>query len=289
MVALVASGPGHAAFAVSGLEAMQPAIRAGSRSRGEGVEMSLRWMMLPLALLLGACGNQGEYPGVDGVAYYPPAGEARGVVVYLPGTGAGLNDQLGRDLLTTLGDRGYLGLILSYPSDWYEGITCFAIRRKADDIFGPDGPLAQVYASGLPIVAVGFSQGSWIAHQAGEAVDAAVLFSSGVQIGPLQLRCNSAAATEVERVLAVSGESDRIYLGDMTNQLGAVTGVDCPGARQCWSGDSGWVLALDSEVGDGNADHMFYRLDGRIDRQWLEGDGPWAKRAVIAWIERQMR
>jgi hypothetical protein len=243
--------------------------------------MSLRYLyLLPVALLLAACSSE--------VAYYE-AENPRGVVVYLPGTGGDLTDPLGRDLLSALSERGYRGMMIAYPSDWYEGVTCLAIRQKAKAIFAPDGPLAEAYASGLPIVAVGFSQGSWIAHQAGERVSAAVLLSSGTRLGPVPLGCNKAEATALESVLAVSGESDQIYFGDLAAQLGEVTGVDCPGARQCWSERSGWVLALDPEVSDGVADHVFPRLQDDLDPEWISGDGPWARRTVIEWIERHMQ
>jgi hypothetical protein len=49
------------------------------------------------------------------------------------------------------------------------------------------------------------------------------------------------------------------------------------------------VLALDPEVSDGVADHVFPRLQDDLDPEWISGDGPWARRTVIEWIERHMQ
>jgi pimeloyl-ACP methyl ester carboxylesterase len=238
-----------------------------------------------LILLLGGlmAGCQYEYlvkdPGQPGPV---------GIALCLPGTGGSLADSECRAVMEPLRQAGYRILYVDYPP---QGFSCAKIRKKAAEI----QTRVDAIRGDLPVIGFGGSQGAWILAQMD--VDAAVLHGTGTRVvaaslrgKPVSLRldlepCNSRPVPR--RILAINGEQDEVY--GKPHQLERVTGLSCPDARECWGRHRGWVIALDSEVSDGRADHGFSGFGGELDPAWTRGDYPWSLPNTLDWMLRAGR
>jgi hypothetical protein len=200
-----------------------------------------------------------------------------------------------------IASRGFVAATVEYPNGPRPG--CAALREKAAGIYsGPDSAIAvlcgRARANCLKgIVTAGHSQGSAMAMLAADydsRVRAALALGTGVDlVGP---GLNHQACLADERMLpsdavrAVNGESDATYGGTMLDQLDLLTGMTCAAGTRCLRANgSGWILARDSEVTDGLADHCYMGVvpsgesgSGCLypsDSVWLSADVVWGRRA----------
>ncbi len=256
------------------------------------------------------------------VVYEPREPGPKPLVIFVPGTKAPsvTNSVLADTYLWALSARGFVVAAVDYNNGLAARLNCSALDRKVRNIFDRSNPrsaINAIYAStsaepSLGMGVVGFSQGSWIAHQAGRysadvQVKAALLMATGTLVKfnraalTIPLTCNERQANGVPKVLAVTGEDDSVYTyadptisrqEQLRPQLAQVTGKSCDGLSCVDPTDgSGWLLVPGDQLTDGEADHKFEMLDGgsNADPAWFLSDEPWGLNATISWLDAALR
>lgn len=251
-------------------------------------------------------GGSGTASAIHGAE--PAAEGGYPVFIYTVGTFGSYDSTSALAWIDYMASRGFVAATVEYANGLRAG--CPALRDKAADIYsGPDSAIGvlcgRARANCLKgIVTAGHSQGSAMALLAGDydsRVRAALALSAGYDIiGP---GLNHEACLVDERVLppdavrAVDGESDRTYGSSLLDQLDRLTGMSCAGTGfTCLRANgSGWVLAPDSEVSDGLADHCYMGVvpsgesgSGCVlpsDPVWLSAGVAWGRTAGADFLQ----
>ncbi len=284
--------------------------------------------VLVLVLIFGGCGKSSTDPSSttapplpfdttyarsSGAAYAihgaEPATEGGyPVFIYTVGSFGDYESTSALAWIDYMASRGFVAATVEYANG-FPG-RCSVVRDKAAEIYsGPRSAIAVLCGRARAdcqkgIVTAGHSQGAWMAMLAADydsRVRAALALGAGFDVvGP---GLNDEACLVDTRTLppdalrAVNGQSDTIFGSTMIDQLNKLTGMSCAAtAMSCLRGNgSGWVLAPDSEVTDGLADHCYMGVvpsdesgSGCVfpsDPVWLSGNVAWGRRAGADFLQ----
>jgi hypothetical protein len=226
------------------------------------------------------------------------------VLVYTVGTFGSYTTEYALALIQQAAEAGFVAASVEY-NNWLR-FSCSDLSAKAEGIYdeeAADSAVAVLCARDRAacekgIVSAGHSQGSWMAELAGDfAPDLRAALALGSGTDARSWGGDHSACLAGDRVLpddqlrVVNGESDHVWSwthAGMIDQLNVLTGRSCSHTTtDCLAADgSGWLLAPDAEVTDGEADHCYMGIDGcvPVDPVWLESDAGWALPAGLDFL-----
>jgi hypothetical protein len=238
----------------------------------------------------------------------PTAAGTYPVFIYAVGTTETFTNASAIAAITGMANRGYVSATVQYPNSSFGSCTTIGGRAKA--IFDPTSATSAVTAlcarakadCSKGIVVGGFSQGSIIATLAKNTeprVQAAYGIGDHNSYSFFNLSScmnNGNHTLSNTRLRIVNGEVDTFGGGNQNavrTKAQAVTGLTCTStSTSCLqSNGSGWIIVLNGQVSDGQADHCYMRASGgcsgsqsNLDQGWANGADPWELNANLDWL-----
>lgn len=236
----------------------------------------------------------------------PSAAGTYPVFIYTVGTTEDFQHTSAISAIEGMANRGYVAATVQYPNSTFGG--CSTIGGRARAIYDPNSSTSAVTAlcsrakadCSKGIVVGGFSQGSVIATLAKDTeprVQGA--YGMGAHNSYSFFNLSSCMndgnhAISNTRLRIVNGEVDTFGGGNQNavrTKAEAVTGLTCgSNATSCLqSNGSGWIIVLNGQVQDGQADHCYMRANGctngtALDQGWQNGGDPWELNANLNWL-----
>lgn len=253
----------------------------------------------------GSCASSFNISAVE-----PSASGTYPVFIYLVGTAETYTNAAAMAAVNAMAAKGYVAATVEYASSQFG--TCPVLSAKSSCVFNPNSAtsaVAQLCSRAKAdcskgIVVGGFSQGSILALLA-KNFDARVQAAYGMGMGNVYATYNLSSCVSDgnrslpgDRLRAVDGERDNFAGGaqaPVQSSLQNVTGLTCPaGSYACLSANgSGWIIARNSQMADGSADHCYMRAWGdcvgsqySLDAGWNAGTANWSKEANLQWLTR---
>lgn len=251
----------------------------------------------------GSCTSSYNIAGVE-----PSTAGTYPLFVYVVGTNESYNNGAAMAAVNSMASKGYVAATIEYAASQFG--TCSVIGDKANCAFNPNNAasaVTQLCARGKAdcskgIVVAGFSQGSVIAILA-KNYDARVQAAYGMGSSTVyatynmsSCMANGSHTLHNDRLRIVDGEKDNFAGGNQSavqTQAQKVTGYTCAaGSTTCIAANgSGWVIAKNTQVRDGSADHCYMRYSGdclgsqnSLDQGWQTGTLDWEMPANLNWL-----
>jgi hypothetical protein len=251
----------------------------------------------------GTCGSTYNISGVE-----PSTAGTHPVFAYMVGTNETYNNASAMAAVNSMASKGYVAATIEYASGAFG--SCAVISGKASCAFNPNSAASAVSQlcsrakadCSKGIVVAGFSQGSIMAILAknyDSRVQAAYGMGANVQYSTYDLRscvANGNRTLPSDRLRAVNGERDNFggsTVSAVRGQLQELTGLNCgTSAYSCFNANnSGWIMAKNSQVADGSADHCYMRATGgcfgsqsTLDTGWKAGTVNWELESNLNWL-----
>jgi hypothetical protein len=230
------------------------------------------------------------------------------VFIYTIGTGETFTNASATAAVAQMASRGFVAATVAYNSGSFSG--CSTIAGKARCIFTGSTSTSALATlcrrakadCSKGVVVGGFSQGAVIATLAknfDSRVQAAWGMGDGVRYSIFNLTScmgNGNRTLASDHLRVVDGEKDQFIGPNQNNvrsQMLTLTGLSCGStATSCLQANgSGWLMALNGQVGDGSADHCYMRRTGdcggsqnSLDAGWQTGTAPWELGANLNWL-----
>lgn len=251
----------------------------------------------------GACAS--SYPIA---AAEPAAAGTYPVFIYLVGTSENHDNAAAMAAVNAMAAKGYVAATVDYATSQFG--SCSVLSGKSSCVFNPNSTssaVAQLCSRAKAdcskgIVVGGFSQGSILALLA-KNFDARVQAAYGIGMSNVYATYDLSACVvngnrslSGDRLRAVDGEKDNYAGGTQAavqSSLQKVSGPICAaGSTTCLNANgSGWVIARNTQVADGSADHCYMRASGdcfgsqnSLDPGWNTGTGAWSKDPNLSWL-----
>jgi hypothetical protein len=231
------------------------------------------------------------------------------VFIYLVGTTENSTNASAIAAVNGMASRGFVAATVAYDSGSFSG--CAGTSGKARCVFNGASPTSALRSlcarakadCSKGVVVGGFSQGAVMATLArnfDDRVQAAWGMGDGVVYSIFNLTSCMAdgnRALPSDRLRAVDGEKDMFIgpnAGNVRRQFLTLTGLSCGNtATSCLQPNgSGWYIVQNGQVGDGSADHCYWRSTGdcfgsqdALDADWRTGGDPWQLGANLAWLQ----
>ncbi len=251
----------------------------------------------------GSCGNNYSITGAE-----PSTGGSYPVFVYMVGTTETYDNASAMAAVNSMAAKGYVAATIQYASGSFGG--CSTISAKTSCVFNPASQTSAISQlcqrskadCSKGVVVAGFSQGSVMAILAKNyepRVQAAFGMGAGVKYSIYDLSscvANGKRILSSDHLRTINGEKD-FFMGSnqssVRNQLQTLTGLNCgTSATGCINtgNNSGWGIVLNTQVGDGSADHCYMRdgsclgSENKLDSKWLTGSDNWALEPNLQWL-----
>jgi hypothetical protein len=258
----------------------------------------------------GSCGTSYDIAGVEPAT----TGTKYPVFIYMVGTTETYNNGSAMAAVNAMAAKGYVAAAVGYATSQFG--NCSVLSAKSSCIFNPGSTasaVSQLCSRGNAdcskgIVVAGFSQGSILGILA-KNYDARVQAVYGIGVSNKYSTydlsscvSNGNRSLASDRLRAVDGEKDTYAGGNgvssgtqpaVQSSLTNVTGRTCAaGSYSCLtSNNSGWIIAKNSQVTDGSADHCYMRASGdcfgsqsALDAGWKSGTASWQLDPNLQWL-----